>query len=100
MASHKKSAQAKQKALFEAQLGASDFGDLFDAEERRREQGNLEREAALRYKACERKNRYPSRAEAEAAISACEDYGTRGLHCYKCEYCKGWHLTSKPERND
>ena len=100
MASRKKSAQAKQKTLFEAQLGTSDFSDLFAAEERRREQGNLEREAALRYKACERKNRYVSRAEAEAAISACEDYGTRGLHCYKCEYCKGWHLTSKSNRND
>ena len=98
MASHKRSAKAKQQALFEAQLGMQDFSDLFAAEERRREQGNQERAAALRYKACERKNRYASRAEAEAAISACENYGARGLHCYKCEYCKGWHLTSKPER--
>ena len=33
------------------------------------------------------------------AIAACEDYGTRGLRCYKCEYCKGWHLTSHSYEN-
>ena len=95
MASHKRSAKAKQKAQFEASLGEVDYSQLFAAEDRRREQDQQKHEAALRYKACERKNRYATRLEAEAAISACEDYGTRGLHCYQCPYCKGWHLTSK-----
>ena len=94
MGSRKGSAKAKKHAEFKASLSGASFGDLFDAESRRREQGAREREAALRYKACGRKNRYNSRLEAEAAIAACEDYGTRGLHCYKCAYCKGWHLTS------
>ena len=94
MGSRKGSAKAKRQAEFQAQLAGASDGDLFAAESRRREQGAREREAALRYIACERKNRYHSRLEAEAAIAACEDYGTRGLHCYKCEYCKGWHLTS------
>ena len=99
MASHKRSAQAKQKARFEAHLDSADFGGIFAAEERRCQQDAQKKEAALRYKACERKNRYATQQEALAAISACEDHGARGLHCYQCQYCKGWHLTSKPHHN-
>ena len=34
--------------------------------------------------------------EAEAVMADCENRGRRGLACYKCEYCGGWHLTSHP----
>lgn len=37
-----------------------------------------------------------TRAEAEAVMADCENRGRRGLACYKCEYCGGWHLTSHP----
>ena len=37
-----------------------------------------------------------TRAEAEAVMTDCENRGRRGLACYKCEYCGGWHLTSHP----
>ena len=35
-----------------------------------------ERDAALRKKACESKNRYSCKSDAEAAIIACAEYGT------------------------
>lgn len=94
--SKKRSARAKQIAEFKSSLGGMD--DIFAREEQRREGLEEQREAALRKKACESKNRYVSRAEAEDAIRSCASYGTTGLHCYRCEYCRGWHLTSKPMR--
>lgn len=94
MASRKRSALKRQREAFEAGLGGMD--DVFAQEERRRERMDEEREASLRRKACESKNRYASRAEAEDAIAACATHGTTGLHLYRCEYCKGWHLTSHP----
>ena len=101
MGSRKPSAKAKQKAEFEAQLGDwnSSFDDIFEREERRREERSAQREAALRGKACESKNRYPFLSDAEEAIALCETHGTRGLHAYRCPYCNGWHLTSKPKRD-
>lgn len=68
------------------------------AEEAHRARREEERESVLRYKACESKNRYASAAEAQDAIRSCADYGTKGLHAYKCPHCNGWHLTSKPQR--
>ncbi len=94
MASHKRSAQKRQRASFESSFGQMD--GVFRKEEQRRETEDAQREAALRSKACTSKNRYATRAEAMGAIAACEEYGTRGLHCYRCSYCKGWHLTSHP----
>lgn len=94
MASHKRSALKKQRIAFEAELGGMD--DVFAREERHHENLDEERAAARRRKACDSKNRYATRGEAEAAISACADYGRTGLHCYRCSYCKGWHLTSHP----
>ena len=87
-----------QVEAFRSQLGGMD--DLFAREEARRENTSMQREAALRNKACESKNRYSSRAEAQEAIRACEAHGKRGLHSYRCQYCDGWHLTSKPIRNN
>lgn len=99
MGSKKRAARAKEVAAFKSQLaddrGEDAMDDLFAREDRRRAREEEERAAALRWKACERKNRYATRAEAEAAIAACARYGTSGLHCYKCPHCKGWHLTSK-----
>lgn len=96
MGSRKPSAKAKQVAAFKAELGGMD--DIFAREERRREQRAAEHEEALREKACRSKNRYSCRSKAEEAIRACADHGTTGLHSYRCPFCNGWHLTSKPER--
>lgn len=97
MGSKKRSSWSKQKAEFNASLGGMD--SLFASEGERQKNKRAEKEAALRKKACESKNRYISKSEAEAAISECASYGTTGLHSYRCPYCDGWHLTSKPERN-
>lgn len=95
MSSRKRSALERQRNDFWAGLGNMD--DVFEQEERRRENLDERREAALRDKACESKQRYASRADAELAIIACEEHGTRGLRCYRCRYCHGWHLTSHKE---
>lgn len=97
MGSRKPSAKAKQVAAFKAKLGGMD--DIFAREEHRRTQRAAEHEEALREKACRSKKRYSCRSEAEEAIRSCADHGTAGLHSYRCPYCNGWHLTSKPERN-
>ena len=93
MGSKKRSARAKQVAQFKAQLGGMD--DVFERDQQRRENRSAEKEAALRKKACESKNRYSCRSDAEAAIRSCAEHGTPGLHCYRCQYCNGWHLTSR-----
>ena len=80
MGSKKRSAWQKQKAEFAASLGGMD--DLFASENARSQRHDEERAAALRHKACERKNRYASPPP---------------LHVYHCPYCNGWHLTSKGE---
>lgn len=95
MGSRKRSAKEKQIAEFKQQLSADSMDDAFEREERHREKRAQEKEAALRYKACESKNRYSCKSEAEAAIAACAEHGTTGLHCYRCPHCNGWHLTSK-----
>ena len=97
MGSKKRSARAKQVAEFKASLGGMD--DVFAREDGRKAARAQEKEAALRKKACESKNRYATKYDAEAAIASCAEYGTTGLHCYRCEFCNGWHLTSKPMRD-
>ncbi len=83
MASNKRSARAKQRAAFEAGLedglSAGGMDDLFAREHAREERIDAEHDAALRHKACESKNRYASRPEAEAALISCEEHGRRGL---------------------
>ena len=96
MGSKKRSAWAKQKAEFNAGLDAHGMDDLFAREQNRHEDAQNRREAALREKACESKNRYASRKEAEENLAWCEAHGTRGLAIYRCDYCGGWHLTSHP----
>ena len=72
-------------------------GDLFTSENARSQRHDEERAAALRHKACERKNRYASRYEAELTAAECAEHGAPPLHVYHCPYCNGWHLTSKGE---
>lgn len=96
MASRKPSANAKRVSKFKSELGGLD--DLFVSEQRRSSALSEKKEAALRHKACESKNRYSTRSDALGAIEACAAHGTTGLHCYRCSYCNGWHLTSKPLR--
>ena len=98
MGSRKPSAKAKRVAEFKANLGGSD--DIFAREQQHQRKRQIDREKALERKACTSKNRYTSKREAEEAIVACAAYGTRGLHSYRCPYCDGWHLTSKPERDE
>ena len=74
------------------------MSDLFAREDERRD-ARMPSAMRRRYKSCERKNRYDTRAEAEAVMAECENRGRRGLACYKCEYCGGWHLTSHPLGN-
>lgn len=101
MASRKPAARAKQQAAFKAQaglFGADAADDIFAREERRRDELAAHREEARYEKACASKNRYATKGEAEAALLACAEHGRRGLHIYRCPYCKGWHLTSHPQR--
>lgn len=97
MGSKKQSAKARQRAAFEAELGTGSRGldDAFATAAAQRARMAQDHEAHLRHKACERKKRYASRTEAEAAIRDCKRHGSRDLHCYQCPYCNGWHLTHK-----
>ena len=72
MGSKKRSAWQKQKAEFAASLGGMD--DLFASENARSQRHDEERAAALRHKACERKNRYASRYEAELTAAECAEH--------------------------
>ncbi len=100
MGSRKRSAWSKQKAEFAAGLGglgdSSGLDDVFAREDERRERAEADHEAVRRRKACESKNRYATRAEAEENLAWCEHQGKRGLSIYRCPYCDGWHLTSHP----
>ena len=100
MGSKKRSSWAKQKAEFAAGLGGfgegSGLDDAFAREGVHRKRAAADHEAARRRKACESKNRYASRAEAEENLVWCEHQGKRGLSIYECPYCGGWHLTSHP----
>ena len=98
MGSKKGSARQRQRSAFEAELGASGLGDAFEREWRRTDELESGRDEARRTKACSSKNRYATRADALEAIADCEAHGTRGLSCYRCRYCNGWHLTSHPQR--
>lgn len=96
MGSKKRSAQKRAIAQFKDEMGSSDFGDVFERERRLAEERSQHHDEALREKACASKNRYATRQDAEEAIERCAEHGRRGLRCYRCSYCHGWHLTSHP----
>ena len=79
MGSKKRAAWSKAKSEFLGAATGGDMSDLFAREDERRDALDAERDEAWRYKSCD-----------------CENRGRRGLACYKCEYCGGWHLTSHP----
>ena len=94
MASKKPSANKKKVDAFKSSV--ADFSDLFESESHRIEEIAEGRKTALKNKACDSKNRYASRKEAEQAAAWCAAEGRRNLRVYRCKYCSGWHLTSKP----
>ena len=65
MGSKKRAAWSKAKSEFLGSATGGDMGDLFAREDERRDALNAERNEAWRYKSCERKNRYDTRAEAD-----------------------------------
>lgn len=97
MTSRKPSARARQIAAFKTQPSGLD--DLFAHEREHEEELAAQHDEALFNKACASKQRYASKAEALDAIRRCAEHGRRGLRCYRCSYCGGWHLTSKPPGN-
>ncbi len=44
---------------------------------------------------CERKQRYPSEAEARATADHQARTAGRELNVYECPWCRGWHLSSR-----
>lgn len=98
MPSRKPSARARQVAAFKA--GADDLSDLFSHERERQDELEERRDEARYERACASKKRYATRADAREAIRLCAEHGTRGLDCYRCSYCGGWHLTSHPWKNE
>ena len=65
MGSKKRAAWSKAKSEFLGAATGGDMSDLFAREDERRGALNAERDEAWRYKSCERKNRYDTRAEAD-----------------------------------
>lgn len=103
MGSRKPSAKVRQINEFKAGLDTGEESGLdsyFDLEERRQREQARDREEFIRAKACESKNRYETRADAEASIAACEEHGATGLRVYQCRFCGGWHLTSMPHEDE
>lgn len=98
MSSRKPSARARETRAFKDACSADAMDGLFSRESAHQGEVAERREEARRYKPCDRKKRYATRAEAEAARIACERHGARSLHVYQCPYCDGWHLTHKSGR--
>lgn len=97
MGGKKRATWSKQKAEFAASLsGGNALDGLFAHEDHRHKKLHTDQEAHRRKKACESKNRYATKAEAEENRAWCEANGRRGLSVYRCPYCDGWHLTSHP----
>ena len=68
MGSRKRSALRRQQEQFRQELGELDLGGAFDAERDRARELEAERDAGRRARGCERKQRYATRAEAQAAL--------------------------------
>ena len=92
MGSRKRSARMRVRQEFER--GFTDREDLFEDARESMDALGSRRERALYEKACGSKRRYATRSEAKDAIRYQESLGKRGLTAYRCEYCKGYHLTS------
>lgn len=51
------------------------------------------------HSACGRKKRYETEMDAMARVNMSKLIAGVSLRAYKCPYCDGWHLTSKPKRD-
>lgn len=49
---------------------------------------------------CEGKRRYSDEFGARAAGQVAREEMGKPFWIYKCEVCRGWHLTSKPNRKE
>ena len=104
MPSKGRSSWKRQAADFKRQLGGIGKGrfdpldNAFGREAMRRADRDAMHEAERREKACTSKNRYDTEGEALEAIEACMRHGRRNLRHYRCPYCDGWHLTSRPQQ--
>lgn len=99
MAKRGRGAWKRQADEFRSRLGG--YGSLDDAFGRAaigRAERDAYHDALARDKACSSKNRYLDEEDALEALEACERHGRRNLRIYRCPYCDGWHLTSKPQR--
>ncbi|MFR7750189.1 MAG: hypothetical protein ACLU1W_05360 [Collinsella sp.] len=77
MGSKKRAAWSKAKSEFLGAATGGDMGDLFAREDERRDALDAKRDEAWRYKSCERKNRYDTRAEAEAVMADAKSWASR-----------------------
>ena len=91
MGSKKRSAWQKQKAQFAASLGEGDLLAELGLG------GDSDHDPFARESAARAARDEASRYEAELTAAECAEHGAPPLHVYKCPYCNGWHLTSKPE---
>lgn len=48
--------------------------------------------AYFKYRGCQRKKKYRSEDEAEAAVKATKN---KDIHHYECSFCKNWHIGHK-----
>jgi hypothetical protein len=92
--SRKKSSWMRAKREFLDACNGSD--DIFANERRRHQADETAREEAFVIKSCQSKNRYTTEQEARAVAQDCMAKGSAKLSVYKCDKCKGWHLTSHP----
>ena len=56
------------------------------------------RDVRLRHVSCTRKKRYDTEGQAIHACITCSAKRGVTLSWYGCEYCGGWHITSRPMR--
>ena len=95
MGSKKRAAWSKAKSEFLGAATGGDMSDLFAREDERRDALDAERDEPGATSRASAKT-VTTRAPRPRQLWPTAKRGRRGLACYKCEYCGGWHLTSHP----
>lgn len=49
------------------------------------------------HRQCGRKERYPTEEKALGQATLYQLFGAPALRAYRCPFCGGWHLTSRPK---